>query len=253
MRNDVAQSHITGANASAASACGAYDPSQARASRRISSDSAGSSAMRARISAPTIAAQVPIAPRRLSASSAPGVIRLSRSICRRSSAVMASRTRPGWRMVSDASAATGQPQAKLSSVLGFVPAPYGAHYSATKHAVEGFSESLDHETRAFGVRVVLIEPAFTRTAFNRASLTPDAMLKQYDEARAGAGKLVQQAMTTADPPEVVADTVVMAATVTRPKHRYPAGKAAKQVSFARRFVPAGMFDKSLRKQLGLPG
>ncbi len=42
----------------------------------------------------------------------------------------------------------------ISSVLGFLPAPYGALYAASKHAVEGYSESLDHETREFGVRVV---------------------------------------------------------------------------------------------------
>ena len=42
----------------------------------------------------------------------------------------------------------------IGSVLGFFPAPYGALYAASKHAVEGYSESLDHETREFGVRVV---------------------------------------------------------------------------------------------------
>jgi short-subunit dehydrogenase len=140
----------------------------------------------------------------------------------------------------------------ISSVLGFLPAPYAAYYGATKHAVEGYSESLDHETRAFGVRVTLIEPAFTKTSFDQAALKPDSMLKEYDEARAGADKLIQKAMTIGDPPEVVANTVVMAATAAQPKRRYAAGKAAKQVSFARRFAPAGMFDKSLRKQFGLP-
>src|SRR5215207_1362176 len=35
----------------------------------------------------------------------------------------------------------------MSSVLGFLPMPYGALYAATKHAVEGYSESLDHELR----------------------------------------------------------------------------------------------------------
>lgn len=32
----------------------------------------------------------------------------------------------------------------LSSGLGVIPAPYNAHYAATKHAIEGYSESLDH-------------------------------------------------------------------------------------------------------------
>jgi len=140
----------------------------------------------------------------------------------------------------------------ISSVLGFLPAPYSAYYAATKHAVEGYSESLDHESRAFGIRVTLIQPAFTKSSFDQAALKPDAMMREYDEARAGVEKLVQKAMTIGDPAEVVADTVVMAVTAPRPKRRYLAGKSAKQLGFARRFVPAEMFDKSLRKQFGLP-
>ncbi len=55
-----------------------------------------------------------------------------------------------------------------------------------------------------------------------------------------------------DAPEVVAKTVLAAAIGPAPKKRYAAGKMARQVSFLRRFVPAFAFDKSLRKQLGLP-
>src|SRR5947207_5316913 len=62
----------------------------------------------------------------------------------------------------------------ISSGLGFIPAPYSAHYAASKHALEGYSESLDHEIRAFGIRVALIEPAYTRSVFDHNSLEPDA-------------------------------------------------------------------------------
>jgi short-subunit dehydrogenase len=41
-------------------------------------------------------------------------------------------------------------------VLGFLPAPFMALYAATKHAIEGYSESLDHEVRDHGVRVLLV-------------------------------------------------------------------------------------------------
>jgi NAD(P)-dependent dehydrogenase (short-subunit alcohol dehydrogenase family) len=51
----------------------------------------------------------------------------------------------------------------VSSVLGFLPAPYMGLYSASKHAIEGMSETLDHEVRNFGVRVVLVEPSYTKT------------------------------------------------------------------------------------------
>src|SRR4029453_15885341 len=49
----------------------------------------------------------------------------------------------------------------ISSILGFMPAPFMGVYASTKHAIEGLSESLDHEVRAFGIRVVLIEPYYT--------------------------------------------------------------------------------------------
>jgi NAD(P)-dependent dehydrogenase (short-subunit alcohol dehydrogenase family) len=64
----------------------------------------------------------------------------------------------------------------LSSVQGFIPAPYFALYSSTKHAVEGYSESLDHELRPFGIRVVLVEPAYTRTSFEENLGKPDQLL-----------------------------------------------------------------------------
>lgn len=140
----------------------------------------------------------------------------------------------------------------LSSVQGFIPAPYFALYSSTKHAIEGYSESLDHELRAFGIRVVLVEPAYTRTSFENNLARPDRLLKVYDSARAGMNVVVQKAMEKGDSPEVVAKTVLAAATDPAPKRRYAAGKLARQVSFLRRFVPAAAFDKSLRKQLGLP-
>jgi NAD(P)-dependent dehydrogenase (short-subunit alcohol dehydrogenase family) len=50
-----------------------------------------------------------------------------------------------------------------SSVLGLLPGPFMGLYASSKHALEGLSESLDHEVRGFGIRVVLVEPSFTKT------------------------------------------------------------------------------------------
>ena len=140
----------------------------------------------------------------------------------------------------------------IGSILGLVPAPYSAHYSAVKHALEGYSESLDHEVRAFNVRVSVIEPAFVRTVFDQNGIEPDSLLREYDRARAGFKALLADVMPKADLPEVVAEVVVRAATDARPRRRYTAGKAARQVSLLRRFAPAEMFDKTLRKQFRLP-
>ena len=59
----------------------------------------------------------------------------------------------------------------ISSVFGFLPMPYMALYVATKHAVEGYSESLDHELRTRGIRVSVIEPGNTRTRFDASRRT----------------------------------------------------------------------------------
>ena len=140
----------------------------------------------------------------------------------------------------------------IGSILGLIPAPYSAHYSAAKHAIEGYSESLDHEVRAFNIRVSVIEPAFVRTVFDQNGMTPDTMLNDYDRARADVDALLRDVMPKADLPDVVAAVVVKAATDARPRRRYTAGKTAKQISMRRRFVPTEMFDKSLRKQFRLP-
>ncbi len=47
----------------------------------------------------------------------------------------------------------------VSSLSGFVPSPFMSVYTSTKHAVEGYSESLDHEVREHGgVRILLVQP-----------------------------------------------------------------------------------------------
>jgi NAD(P)-dependent dehydrogenase (short-subunit alcohol dehydrogenase family) len=140
----------------------------------------------------------------------------------------------------------------ISSVLGLIPAPFMALYASTKHALEGYSESLDHEVRTFGIRICLIEPAYTRTSFDQNLALPDRSLDAYVSARARSSALMQEVMKTADSPEIVAERVVEAATAKSPHLRYTCGKAARQVSVLRRFVPERMFDKSLRKQMGLP-
>src|SRR5436305_720436 len=122
----------------------------------------------------------------------------------------------------------------IGSVLGFLPAPYMAFYAATKHAVEGYSESLDHELRTKGIRVSIIEPAYTRTQFDAHLLEADAKLDQYGVIRAAVSKRVSAALATADEPGVVADVVLEAARAPRPKLRYTAGGLATRLRLLRR-------------------
>jgi len=139
----------------------------------------------------------------------------------------------------------------IGSVLGFIPMPYGALYAATKHAVAGYSESLDHELRTRGIRVSVIEPAYTKTSFDANFLEADATLDEYRAAREGVNKRINEVMATAEQPGVVADTVLKAAVAAHPKLRYAAGKLANRLRVLRRFAPASLVDAGIRKDLRL--
>src|SRR5215207_7818710 len=141
----------------------------------------------------------------------------------------------------------------VSSVQGLVPAPFGALYAATKHAIEGYSESLDHEVREYGVRVLLVEPAYTRTAFDANAVVADEPLPVYARRREAFDVLIAEAIKGGDEPSVVGEAIVAAATDARPKLRYQAGPVARRVAKLRRYAPSTVFDKQIRKLYQLNG
>jgi NAD(P)-dependent dehydrogenase (short-subunit alcohol dehydrogenase family) len=139
----------------------------------------------------------------------------------------------------------------IGSVLGFLPAPYGALYSASKHAVEGYSESLDHETREFGVRVSVVEPGYTNTSFEANATDADSPIDSYAPIREHVKQGLTKAVRAGDDPAVVARVVVKAATSRTPELRYPAGPLARRLALLKKYAPAGLLDIGIRKANGL--
>src|SRR5215469_12347627 len=80
----------------------------------------------------------------------------------------------------------------IGSVVGFVPAPYQGIYCASKHALEGYSESLDHEVRQFGIRISVIEPGFTKTRISQNSQLVNHRLDTYTPMRNRVLRAVEQ-------------------------------------------------------------
>jgi NAD(P)-dependent dehydrogenase (short-subunit alcohol dehydrogenase family) len=140
----------------------------------------------------------------------------------------------------------------ISSVLGFLPAPYWGIYAASKHAVEAFTETLDHEVRTRGLRAILVQPNFTRTDLGRHGLLARASLEDYALQRGRVIETIQHKTATGDDPRLVAQTVLRAATAARPRLRYPVGRGV-TLSRLRRFLPARMVDRSLRKEFRMDG
>ncbi|MCB5185013.1 oxidoreductase [Methylobacillus gramineus] len=138
----------------------------------------------------------------------------------------------------------------VSSVLGFLPSPYMGLYAASKHAIEGLSETLDHEVRQFGIRITLVEPAYTKTSLEANSPKAKSTLSVYDSDRDNVAAAVARDVSKAPEPYAVATTIVDAALGKWRMRSTPPGQAS-ILSILRRFMPSGLVDASVRKQLGL--
>jgi NAD(P)-dependent dehydrogenase (short-subunit alcohol dehydrogenase family) len=114
----------------------------------------------------------------------------------------------------------------VSSVAGRVALPSHGHYCASKHALEAASLMLAQEVRAFGIRVVLIEPGVVRTPiWEKATRYTDAASPYYDHRR-HLLLLFQKLLMNPTLPQAVAEVIAHAVATDRPRLRYLVGADA---------------------------
>jgi NAD(P)-dependent dehydrogenase (short-subunit alcohol dehydrogenase family) len=149
----------------------------------------------------------------------------------------------------------------MSSISGRVAAPFVGPYAASKHALEALSDSLRVELRRWGITVSLIEPGNVKTPI-------------WEKSRAWAQEMAQQIPPQGDqlygldlraveavtakmalrgmPVQRVVGVVVHALTARRPKTRYPVGFQTRLSIQVLKFLPVGLRDWLVRREMGLP-
>lgn len=132
----------------------------------------------------------------------------------------------------------------LSSVVGRLAIPASALYTASKWAVEGFSEALRFELEPLGIRVKIIEPGPIRTDFYGRSMdiarNPDLPIYDaYADRMLAALRRSERLMGS--PPEKTARVIYRAATDGSRRLRYPAGGLAAPTLVLRRLLPDALF------------
>jgi short-subunit dehydrogenase len=143
----------------------------------------------------------------------------------------------------------------ISSVGGKIYTPLGAWYHATKHALEGWSDALRLETKAFGIDVVIVEPGLIATEFGEVMHQPlldrseNSAYKDLVHALAKATVKNYNKPNAASPSSVIADEISKAINARKPKTRYVAGKMAKPIMSMRRLLSDRAFDKVIMSQL----
>lgn len=139
----------------------------------------------------------------------------------------------------------------ISSLSGISPIPFMGIYSASKFAVEGYTEALRHELKPFGIHVSLIEPGFLHTPMMSHRQVTAERIADYDPWRQRAFDAIRAYEEKGPGPVLVAETVLRIAASKAPRLRYLTGRQARVVTGLRRFLPAGAFEKGARSTFRL--
>lgn len=141
----------------------------------------------------------------------------------------------------------------ISSVAGQNGNPLTSAYSASKHAVEGLSESLRRELMLFGIDVVIVAPGAVKTPiWSKAEEVDTSAYRNspYFPALEKMRAFMLQLGANGLPPERIAETVHAALTLPRPKARYSIVPDPVRVGMIKA-LPRRAVDKIIAKRLGL--
>jgi NAD(P)-dependent dehydrogenase (short-subunit alcohol dehydrogenase family) len=139
----------------------------------------------------------------------------------------------------------------VSSLVGLSAIPFLGIYSASKFALEGYTEALRHEVKPFNIRVSLTEAGFLKTPMMNNRQIAANRISDYDPWRQRALDAIRADEEKAPGPELVAKTLLEIMSNKAPRLRYPIGQQAKSVARLRRFLPAGMFEQGVRRTFSL--
>jgi NAD(P)-dependent dehydrogenase (short-subunit alcohol dehydrogenase family) len=142
----------------------------------------------------------------------------------------------------------------ISSISGRFAAPGLGAYSASKFAVEGFSESLRHELSPHGVWVSLIEPGTFRTdIFERnrrvAKRALDPASPNFERSKRFEQFITRMVERSTADPRAVARLITRVAEARRPRLRYLIGTDARGQALAKGLLPFGVLERGMARVL----
>jgi short-subunit dehydrogenase len=138
----------------------------------------------------------------------------------------------------------------LSSLGGLTGLPYLSAYSASKFALEGYSEALRLELLPFNIYVTLIEPGGARTeSLDRSQQRAAQLLPAYND---GAGKTMARLRADQErsgvAPEQVAQAIAAIVAQPQPPLRKLVGSQAQSIATLKRLMPQRIYEALVSRQ-----
>ena len=135
----------------------------------------------------------------------------------------------------------------ISSVGGLLPGPFEGFYVASKHAIEGYTETLRLEVKGLGIKVSLVEPGFFKTGLFGAEVRAKAHVDAYDAERKNASSVrdIEHRRKALDP-AIVAGVVLRIVNSRSPRIRYAVGREKGAIRL-KAILREGVYESGTRK------
>ncbi len=140
---------------------------------------------------------------------------------------------------------------QVSSVSGQMPVPMLSSYTASKFALEGWSEALRIEVHSLGIRVVIVEPGSYETdiwtrnlVIGKQAMDPNSPNKERSQRFAA---FIKSTASKRGDPNEVAQLIVRVANDPNPKLRYLIGRGVKAQTWFRRLTPWRIYERIMAK------
>ncbi|MBW4436709.1 MAG: SDR family oxidoreductase [Pleurocapsa minor GSE-CHR-MK-17-07R] len=137
----------------------------------------------------------------------------------------------------------------MSSIGGLMSLPYNGAYAASKHALEGYSETLRYELRPFGISVSLVEPGSVQTdTLDTSILEVVTGLDPYQTPRSAMVRQMRETgRRSSTTPHDIARTLLTISRARQPRLRYPVGNLARWMPRLKAVLP-GLFERFMSSQ-----
>ena len=143
----------------------------------------------------------------------------------------------------------------LSSVAGLIGLPFQGYYSASKFAIEGFSEALRMEVKQFNIKVVVINPGDFRTnnIINRRNfLAPTGTTDPYYEQYGKTLAIFEKDEANGQSPQVLAAKIGRIVECKNPKQRYIIATLVEKLAvILKKVLPGKLLRKLLETFYGI--
>lgn len=141
----------------------------------------------------------------------------------------------------------------VSSISGRIGFPGLSPYVASKHALEGWSESLRLEVGSFGIDVVLVEPgSFQTSIWSSGKHITDQSLQKHSPYFSYMKKLslhLEKGEASYGDPLEVANLITDICQRSSTKLRYPIGKGVRFTLFVKHFLPWRLWERIVMKKI----